>query len=438
MTETIDLTITPTQPIELILESRLGITGPTGPPGPPGEDSVDLFADYLFNVKRFGAVGNGAVDDTLAFQDAVNEAAGRLVYAPPGEYWVEQVESAQDFVQPWIKGAGPWATFIVSQPGQAAFRLVGGSGTINGGGVSDLTIMGDGYGVELDGSCGMTVERVRFNPTLEEGLRFLNGISGAFTEMSIARNCEFLCRRAIHYCRALGTDSFHGSGFRDCAFGVPDAGTEPMILIDDNCNVYNAPWDGHIIQAVSTVSPIKSLTDAGYMPRTFGNLRFEGNGTPFLLVDPASTTPVFYTGQVQCLGDAFKLGSTFKLCTRISTYDDGSFDRICLPYDQQFAAVTGTTDISDTLESGDYLVQVDLLGADYIYSYLLSVHRSSFGVYGTVIVLANGEAYNVAAWGAPTFDVESSKLRITNATAGFDVTVRTRVTEMLNGLSNLQ
>lgn len=390
------------------------------------------------NVRDFGAVGDGVVDDTVAVQAAISFVAGGELYFPPGTYKLTQVASAQAFAQPRIKGAGMHKTTILTTANQAAIKLVGGSGTRNGGGISDMTFSGTGYGIELNGACGITIENVKFLDTLAEGLRFHNSTSGAFTEMSVARDCEFICRRAIHYMRGSGTDSFHGTGFQNCSFSPPNSGSEPVILIDDNCNIYNAPWDGHFLQPSSTVSPIKSLTDANYTPRTFGTLRFEGDGTPFFLVDPVSTTPIFHAGSVMCLGKAFKLGTTFQLCTRIATYIDGSHDHIRLPYEQQFIATTGTTNISDALDSGNYLIQVDVQGVNYSYNYLLAVHRSSFGATGTVTTLANGEAINTAGWGAPTFDVSSSKLRITNAHASFNVTVRIRVTEMFTGISAFQ
>lgn len=43
----------------------------------------------MFNVKDFGAVGDGATDDAVAVQaaiDAAAEAGGGTVWFPPGEY----------------------------------------------------------------------------------------------------------------------------------------------------------------------------------------------------------------------------------------------------------------------------------------------------------------------------------------------------------------
>ena len=51
----------------------------------------DILNKYLFNVKQFGAVGDGIVDDTTALNNtfkACNENGGGIVYFPPGEYIV--------------------------------------------------------------------------------------------------------------------------------------------------------------------------------------------------------------------------------------------------------------------------------------------------------------------------------------------------------------
>lgn len=43
-------------------------------------------ADYVVNVKQFGAVGDGTTDDTAACQAALTAAANRALFFPPGRY----------------------------------------------------------------------------------------------------------------------------------------------------------------------------------------------------------------------------------------------------------------------------------------------------------------------------------------------------------------
>jgi hypothetical protein len=74
------------------------------------------------SVKDFGAVGDGATDDTTAIQNAINAAAGRFVYLPAGTYRVTNtlsynVTKTFGFTSPGIKlvGDGMTKTFLNHQ-----------------------------------------------------------------------------------------------------------------------------------------------------------------------------------------------------------------------------------------------------------------------------------------------------------------------------------
>lgn len=54
--------------------------------------SADMLNKYLFNVKQFGAKGDGSTNDTTALNNAFKECnanGGGIVYFPPGEYIVQ-------------------------------------------------------------------------------------------------------------------------------------------------------------------------------------------------------------------------------------------------------------------------------------------------------------------------------------------------------------
>src|SRR5262245_54016509 len=51
----------------------------------------------FINVKNYGAMGDGATDDTTAFQAAVNAlpSAGGTVYVPPGDYVIDPTRNVR-------------------------------------------------------------------------------------------------------------------------------------------------------------------------------------------------------------------------------------------------------------------------------------------------------------------------------------------------------
>lgn len=80
-----------------------GATGATGPQGATGAPSTE----FAINVKDYGAVGDGATDDTLALNNAVTAAIGKDLWFPPGVYTT---------------------TTGITLPASATINLYGGSG----------------------------------------------------------------------------------------------------------------------------------------------------------------------------------------------------------------------------------------------------------------------------------------------------------------------
>jgi hypothetical protein len=86
-----------------------------------------------YNVRSYGAAGNGTTDDSAAIQAAINAAqaaGGGLVYLPPGTYLQG---SAITVAGPNINiiGAGAWATTIVTATSGNAWTISG-QGSIAG------------------------------------------------------------------------------------------------------------------------------------------------------------------------------------------------------------------------------------------------------------------------------------------------------------------
>jgi len=85
--------------------------------------------DLPFNVKDYGAKGDGITDDTVAIQNTINAAnalsnvskykgAGQ-VYIPPGFYKVSDTILINNAATLMIRGAGSWTTQIVPTAGVA-------------------------------------------------------------------------------------------------------------------------------------------------------------------------------------------------------------------------------------------------------------------------------------------------------------------------------
>jgi Ca2+-binding RTX toxin-like protein len=121
----------------------------------PSTDSptaTDLAPGDVFDVRAFGAVGDGVTDDTAAFQaaiDACNAAAQtagdqRRVEVPGGDYLVGPLTVPEGLVM-WGDGSTT-SRLIARDPGEAMLSVVAAdtnSGTIN---IRDLSFNGRGLG----------------------------------------------------------------------------------------------------------------------------------------------------------------------------------------------------------------------------------------------------------------------------------------------------
>src|SRR5262249_16244477 len=83
------------------------------PPPPP----VD-------NVRNFGAIGNGIIDDSTAIQNAANDAAARHigVFFPPGTYLHASPVSFNGVA---VSGSGASSILVANNPANCAVILTG-------------------------------------------------------------------------------------------------------------------------------------------------------------------------------------------------------------------------------------------------------------------------------------------------------------------------
>lgn len=99
-----------------------------------------------WNVRDFGAVGDGETDDTAAFQaamDAANEAGGGIAFAPTGDYLIETHLTVPDFVTlegvwtvptAWSQHHGTTLLAVEGEGTEAdpPFIMLGTNGTLKG------------------------------------------------------------------------------------------------------------------------------------------------------------------------------------------------------------------------------------------------------------------------------------------------------------------
>ena len=123
-------------------------------------------AAKTYDVKEYGAKGDGRADDGRAIEDAISAAAdaggGRVLF-PAGRYKANVVARAGVA----LAGEGAEATFIVAPPsdGKKASYAIYGEGA-TGASVRDLTVVADGTkvfwpaGIRFAASSGVRVERV--------------------------------------------------------------------------------------------------------------------------------------------------------------------------------------------------------------------------------------------------------------------------------------
>jgi hypothetical protein len=93
--------------------------------------------EQVFNVKAYGAVGDGSANDTTAVQAAINAAAangwGGIVFFPPGRYMCNTltIQPADTNHRALLVGSGYGCTDIFARTGQsdALIKIISPDGT---------------------------------------------------------------------------------------------------------------------------------------------------------------------------------------------------------------------------------------------------------------------------------------------------------------------
>ncbi len=202
------------------------------------------WTNHLYNVKSYGAKGDGVTDDEAAIENAVEAAAKdpwSTVYLPAGTYMV-----SLGFVPPsrvrW-RGDGPTKTYIKANAGfvkpvkwtSRAYCLLFAGGNYSNIAVQDLTLDGNG---NLNGYLGEAVY-LRF----DNDVRFTN-VTIKAKGYSIA-DFHGSTRVSFENCDVIGTGLFFGAAKQ---------------IAMDNCRVYGTndantmltSWGGDSVSFTNT------------------------------------------------------------------------------------------------------------------------------------------------------------------------------------------
>jgi hypothetical protein len=207
----------------------------------------------VFNVKAFGAVGNGVANDTNAINAAIAAAiaaGGGLVYFPPGTYRTTGGHVVDGRVS--LLGAGPGATTIVLDNPAAVFAFhlalspsvnrfhvirdfaVSGSTLAPGAAIFDIPAAGCCsifYNLHLDGA--------------NFGSQIIDLSASSVTEI-LCGNCIFRAATAARAISVAGSSAVKRIALRDCKFITPAAFTSLGVVRSASLDVQNCIFDNSL------------------------------------------------------------------------------------------------------------------------------------------------------------------------------------------------
>lgn len=381
------------------------------------------------NIKWFGAVGNGVIDDTVAIQSTItyHQSTQLEIYAPSGTYKITSTLLKSQTID-GLNMRGDRQGTIFNYSTMAAngicLNIVGGSGTNCQAEVTGITFIGNSTSVaiQFNGQCNQRVTYCTFKTNKVAGL-FHNLTTGSFSEHCTFAECDFRndCQTVLEYRRAAGNDSFHGSGLTTHNT-IVNNGIAPVILINDFCKVYNAPlnaqvWTEDIVGNVLPKTLISNLNVGGnfWRPTFYGFLTLESLATSLMTL-ATGTWETYFAGNSLYHADGFIAGK-FVHCLKAMHISNGTVIPQGVRYTGKYALVPGANTIATPFVGGVYMVTIKLIAPNYAIGYTIIMENDGIGGTGFLTELVNQRQLNVAGYGFPVLDVNvQGHLTITNAT----------------------
>lgn len=284
--------------------------------------AVAGLAGLFFNVKSYGAIGDGVADDGAAIQAACNAAAatpnvGGIVFFPPGSYRTTTTLSVTAGVS-WLGGGGTstkvlfdntsgllvnGVSFVLTDSGS---RLVQGIWFGATGVNLTVPLIDVGAGAA---ACVDFVGCITGGDSFTKGVHIKNSATGQGSRVTVTR-----CTGYQGADQSIYTQTSTGRMVvRDSDLLVTFAGAYSHAVIDgiDGLNVHDCRFDASAV----TSGTIKYIS---FAPATWGSCVFTGNrfkantlGVPPTCLYNALATPVYDCYEAgNAFGDTFGSGSS--------------------------------------------------------------------------------------------------------------------------------
>lgn len=193
--------------VKTVLDSIATSIGGTDAKASDGRYIKDILRSgtVFYNVKSYGAVGDGTTDDTAAIQSCINAASSNAVYFPAGTYRITSTLTANsvsamvgDRARSFIRVTATGFTTPLISSTQSTAMLFDSLGIYNVGGV---TSTGPGISMSASG-----VEIIIRNCTFYPGSGTAIVCSGTVLSIDIL-NCKFYVEAALSRCAAITGNS---------------------------------------------------------------------------------------------------------------------------------------------------------------------------------------------------------------------------------------
>lgn len=259
------------------LAARTSINYKAGTPPSTLATTISYAATDIYNVKAYGAVGNGITNDRAAIQaaiDAAYNAGGGIVFLPRGTYYLDSSGGVCLTVKDYVTLRGAGAKSILDFHGSDGADCITMAGMINAG-VENLRIQNL---IAVSGHCAITSDANTQSMVVRNVIIRGNTITKAIS--NIVANGTTLTVTASNHGFATGDDVY--------VYGTGTTG---------NTTTLDVLWDSITVTDANTFTHSTSRTNSaatGVAQKTtwFDGIRIQGTDA---IVDGCEITTGFYS-----------------------------------------------------------------------------------------------------------------------------------------------